>query len=211
MALAILELPDPATIARPPVTTHLERTGVTHPVTAVLLDFRGYDTWLEVGVLVLAALGILALHRVHGFRNQPATDPRDPMLPWLTRVLIPFMVLAGGYLLWRGTHGPGGAFQAGAVLGAAGVLLRLVGERTVTGVLLAGRPLRVLSLAGFAAFAGVAAAMMVAGHELLDYPVTWSGTLIGLIEGAVTVSIAWTLAFLYIGSTPQQMEIAKHD
>ncbi len=36
-------------------------SGVEHPVTAVLLNFRGYDTLLEIAVLLLALLVMLAV------------------------------------------------------------------------------------------------------------------------------------------------------
>jgi multisubunit Na+/H+ antiporter MnhB subunit len=42
--------------------------------------------------------------------------------------IVPLMLLVAGYLLWAGAKQPGGAFQAGAVLAAAGVLLRLAGK-----------------------------------------------------------------------------------
>ena len=57
---AILELPPPRVHLPGQVLTQLEASGVTHPVTAVLLNFRGYDTLLEVVVLLLALLGVLA-------------------------------------------------------------------------------------------------------------------------------------------------------
>ncbi|MFN2337821.1 MAG: hypothetical protein ABR544_02485, partial [Gammaproteobacteria bacterium] len=36
------------------VQEHLGTSGVSHPVTAVLLNFRAHDTLLEIGVLLLA-------------------------------------------------------------------------------------------------------------------------------------------------------------
>ena len=38
------------------VSSNMPISGVENPVTAVLLNFRGYDTLLEIGVLLLAAL-----------------------------------------------------------------------------------------------------------------------------------------------------------
>ena len=42
------------------ITAQLPNSGVGNPVTAVLLNFRAYDTLLELGVLLAAVLGILA-------------------------------------------------------------------------------------------------------------------------------------------------------
>ena len=42
------------------VASNMAISGVENPVTAVLLNFRGYDTLLEIGVLLLAALGVFS-------------------------------------------------------------------------------------------------------------------------------------------------------
>ncbi|MFN2442615.1 MAG: sodium:proton antiporter, partial [Thermoanaerobaculia bacterium] len=53
------------------VTGQLSDSGVEHPVTAVLLNFRGYDTFLEMGVLLLAVLSIWSLdHARHPFQQE---------------------------------------------------------------------------------------------------------------------------------------------
>ncbi|MGD9289220.1 MAG: hypothetical protein PVG74_16510, partial [Desulfobacterales bacterium] len=43
------------------VSSNMPISGVENPVTAVLLNFRGYDTLLEIGVLLLAAVGVLSV------------------------------------------------------------------------------------------------------------------------------------------------------
>ena len=152
MAGAMLELGPVAIDLRTPVAQQLVNSGVTHPVTAVLLNYRGYDTLLEIAVLLLALLAILAV-----VGDAPAAPPRaaHPVLQTLARLAAPLMVVVAVYLLWAGAFRPGGAFQAGAVLAAAAVLLHLVG-------LLPGwsRPslrLRVGMAAGFALFLAVSA------------------------------------------------------
>ena len=61
LMLAMLELEMPAIDLRVPVAAHLAESGVSHPVTAVLLNYRGYDTLLEIAVLLLALLVILSV------------------------------------------------------------------------------------------------------------------------------------------------------
>jgi len=99
-----------------------------------------------------------------------------------------------------GGHAPGGAFQAGAVLAAAGVLLLLCGKRLEGR--LAGWPLRVALVLGTATFVAVAAAVMLGGGQLLQYPVEWAAGLILLIETAATLSIGITLSILFLGARP---------
>ena len=168
--------------------------GVAHPVTAVLLDFRSYDTWLELVVLLLAAIGAL-----HG-RFQaapPAGLARDPLLASLLVALVPVMLLAAGYLLHAGAQGPGGAFQAGAVLGAALVLLHLGGRPALSAMPAA--LVRALLVLGAACFAIAGAAGLVLEGALLQYPAGYAGAAILTLEAAATASIAVALAALVIG------------
>ncbi len=98
---------------------------MTNPVTAVLLNYRGYDTLLEVGVLLLAIVGVWSLRRA----DWQDGESRDrPLLGSLLRVALPVLTLAAGYLLWIGAFAPGGAFQGGAMLGGA-LVLALLGGR----------------------------------------------------------------------------------
>ncbi|MDO9465684.1 MAG: MnhB domain-containing protein [Thiobacillus sp.] len=197
LGAAMLALPEFAVRLPDQVAANLDASGVAHPVTAVLLNFRGYDTLLEVAVLLLALLGVFALSQRADARMHPAT-PGHPVLQTLARVLAPLMVLVAGYLLWVGAHAPGGAFQAGAVLAAAGVLLRLAGllpAGASPGVLLRGG----LAL-GLLVFLAVAAAALAQG-SLLQYPPALAGPLILLVETGLTLSIGLILAGLYLAST----------
>jgi multisubunit Na+/H+ antiporter MnhB subunit len=193
---AMLALPEFAVRLPVEVTANLDASGVAHPVTAVLLNFRGYDTLLEVAVLLLALLGVFALSRHASGHAHPAA-PAHPVLQTLARLLAPLMVLVAGYLLWIGAYAPGGAFQAGAVLAAAGVLLRLAGLLPAwaqPGALLRGG----LAL-GLLVFLAVAVAGLPQG-ELLHYPISMAGALILLVEAGLTLSIGLTLAGLYLAS-----------
>lgn len=185
----------------PSVEENMEAAEVSQPVTAVLLNFRGYDTWLEVGVLIAAVLGLLVLHRAHGLTNL-RDEETDPVLDTVSRLLVPLMLLLGGFLLWAGTRIPGGAFQAGAILAGAGVLLRVAGVGSGLGRLMTGWPLRVLAVSGFTLFLIVGATTLVTGRALLEYPAGWGGEIIFLLEAGVMISVGWTLAFAYMAATP---------
>jgi multisubunit Na+/H+ antiporter MnhB subunit len=199
LAGAVLQLPEAAVGLSPAVADALPGSGVTQPVTAVLLNFRGYDTWLEVGVLLLAVVALLALRGAPHLRDV-APPTADPLLAGLASVLVPLMVLAAGYLLWLGTHAAGGAFQAGAMLAGAGVLLRLSGYPTIERA--SPRLLHLAAASGFAAFLLTAIVLLAAGRGLLEYPVAHARTLILLIETAAVIGIGFTLAALVAGATP---------
>ena len=199
LSWAVLSLPaKPAGLTEASLAK-LPESGVTNPVTAVLLNYRGYDTLLEVGVLLLAIVGVWALRR----GEWPAADLRDrPLLRSLLRVVLPVLVLAAGYLLWIGAFAPGGAFQGGALLGGALVLVMLGGlaRRVVNreGLLRAGLVLGVL------VFATVCAITLWLTGGLLQYPPGSGGTWIMAIESAALISIGLTLGLLYLGGRPEE-------
>ncbi|MDP1691015.1 MAG: MnhB domain-containing protein [Burkholderiaceae bacterium] len=198
LGAAMLELPSPTTQLAETVQQHLDQSGVRHPVTAVLLNFRGYDTLLEIAVLLVAVLGVLVPHLVPGDAATPTEASASPILAGLVHLLVPAMAVLAGYLLWAGSHRPGGAFQAGAVLAAAGVLLRLAGRWTFP---LPPRPLaRAGLLIGFAVFLTVALSALLTGGVLLELPRAWAGELILLIEATLSVSIGLMLLSLFSGA-----------
>lgn len=184
------------------ISAQLPNSGVTNPVTAVLLNFRAYDTLLELAVLLAALLGILALGPA-----RPPYRAAGPMLSGLIRWLVPLLILTAGYLLWAGAHAPGGAFQAGALLAAAAVVLRLGGDPV------AGLPRppvqRLLLVAGIAGFLLVGIATTAIDRSFLHYPDGWSGGLILLIETAATLAIATTLALAAVGGRPAGWDPAE--
>lgn len=181
------------------VASHLPESGVSNPVTAVLLNFRAWDTLLELAVLLAAVLGILALGPA-----RPPYRAAEPVLAGLVRWLVPLLVLTGGYLLWAGAHAPGGAFQAGAILAGAGVILRLAGHSGAG--LPQGWALRAVAVGGVAVFLAVGLALLAAGRPFLDYPAAWAGTLILAIEAAATLAIAAALVLAFVGGRPARWQ-----
>lgn len=121
--------------------------GGANAVNVILVDFRGYDTFGEITVLGIAALGVLAL--LDGFRvRKPATDvqgrawsgDRLPlMLQVAARIVLPLALVASVYIFWRGHNLPGGGFIAGLVTSIALVLQYMaLGQDRAEAVLHAG-------------------------------------------------------------------------
>lgn len=196
LGYAILNLPSHAVGLSLQVAENIEASGVSNPVSAVLLNFRAYDTLLEIAVLLLAALGVWSLAVV----PEPRESVTGAVLDMLSHLLVPLLILVSGYLLWVGGHAAGGAFQAGSVLAAAGVLLLLTGWRS--SARFAGWPLRFLLIFGLAIFVFVAILMLLLGESFLEFPPPLAGALILLIEAAAALSIGVTLASLFLGSRP---------
>ncbi len=178
------------------VEAGLPASGAGNPVTAVLLNFRGYDTLLEMAVLTAALAGVWSLGRAHRTRFiRPS-----PVLTALTRVLAPLFPVVCGYLLWAGADQPGGAFQAGAVLATAAVLHVLSAPER--GPRLPELPLRLAAVAGLGTFLAVALGVMAGGARFLEYPPGLVKWLMLAIEAAALLSIAAILAGLFVGGRP---------
>jgi multisubunit Na+/H+ antiporter MnhB subunit len=201
--VSILNLPAVTGFVRDAVAIKMPMSGVEHPVTAVLLNFRGYDTLLEIAVLLLALLVVLAVAGGSApMRSTPARSS-DPVLQALARLATPLMILTAGYLLWAGAHRPGGAFQAGAVLAAALVLLNLAG--LLPAWTSPGKLLRVGLAGGFLIFLAVAALLLGEG-ALLRYPPASAGALILLIEAGLSLSLGLTLAGLFLFASGRRVQ-----
>jgi multisubunit Na+/H+ antiporter MnhB subunit len=205
LARAVLAIPETESGLAPLIDANLSASGVKNAVTAVLLNFRGYDTLLEIAVLVLATIGVLSLSVTQPGTWAPVAEQADPVLSALARFLAPVMVLVAGYLLWAGEHAPGGAFQAGSVIGAAGVLLALSGYARPVWV--SRFALRAAISVGFIVFLGTAVGAMLAGGTLLEYPPDYAKTLMIVVETWLTVSIGAILISLFIASASPTEEM----
>jgi len=200
LAAAVLALPQTATGLADTVGSNIPAAGAKNPVTAVLLNFRSYDTLLEIAVLFTALLGALAVV------PQPVTGPPgrhpvvNPILMGFVRLVAPLLVIMAGYLLWIGSTAPGGAFQAGAILASFGVLLVLC-EIPIPRWY-GGFTERCILAAGLTVFLGAGLSVIAATGALLHYPAAWAKPLILFIEGASTISIGAILFGLFAVGNP---------
>jgi multisubunit Na+/H+ antiporter MnhB subunit len=177
------------------VADRVDESGVSHPVTAVLLNFRSYDTLLEVAVLLVAILAALALQPDATLREVPVATRTPTLLDLLVRVLVPVVLVVAGWLLVAGSFAPGGAFQAGAVLAGALLLLRLGGWPAAVPSSRWLRPALTVGLAGFLTLAYLTA---VLGSGWLELESAWAGQAIIALETLLMISIGLTLAALFV-------------
>ncbi|MBL0420285.1 DUF4040 domain-containing protein [Ramlibacter sp. AW1] len=181
------------------VQEQLSRTGVTNPVTAVLLNFRGYDTLLETVVLLAALVGAWSVSKDAAWGGRAGVrDHAHPtgVLASFARVLPPIGLVVGLHLFWAGSSAPGGAFQAGTILATVWLLVSMAGVLPAPHV--TDPRLRAAVVLGPALFLGVAAAA-IPGGGLLVIPPAWAKPLVWGVEAGLTVSVAATLALLVMG------------
>ncbi|MBT8348521.1 MAG: sodium:proton antiporter [Sulfurovum sp.] len=191
---AVLSLPESATKLQGLVDNNIAISGVSNPVTAVLLNFRVYDTFLEMVVLLVALLGVWSIKEVP---IASITDVKNPVLNTLVDLLVPFSLLVSFYLLWVGAHAPGGAFQAGSVFGAGLVLLMLSGRQPFLNF--KGLPLHFALTISVTLFISISIYSIFSTGQLLKYPLSQASSIIFLLEGMATVSIGLTLTLMFYG------------
>ncbi|HMO51419.1 MAG TPA: MnhB domain-containing protein [Kiritimatiellia bacterium] len=181
------------------VDEEMSASGVLHPLTAVLLNFRGYDTLLEIGVLLVAVIAVWSLDASgkSGHLRLRLPSPNNAALRVDLSIILPLMVLMAGYMVWIGSYRPGGAFQSGAILGAAAVTL--ISSGMLPAPFGRSRRTRLALAGGFSFFMTVAILTVLFKGRLLNYPMAWAGTMILLIETLLAVSIGAALAALFAG------------
>jgi len=102
-------------------------------VNVILVDFRGFDTFGEITVLGIAAMGIYALLKdlkltspgADATGRPWARDAHPLVLVTISRPLLPLALLVSVYIFLRGHNLPGGGFIAGLVTSVA-LLLQYV-------------------------------------------------------------------------------------
>ncbi|WP_028608662.1 Na+/H+ antiporter subunit A [Paenibacillus harenae] len=122
--------------------------GGKNVVNVILVDFRGFDTLLEIVVLGIASYGIYALiklklesdeagkglvhtvkdsgHRIHAVRSN------DVILQTISKAVIFIILTFSLYLFFSGHNEPGGGFIGGLMTAAAFVLLTMAfGMKTI--------------------------------------------------------------------------------
>ncbi|WP_415902850.1 monovalent cation/H+ antiporter subunit A [Neptuniibacter sp. QD29_5] len=101
--------------------------GGTNVVNVILVDFRGFDTFGEITVLGIAALGIyklivrMRLYMPSGDEHGRhwSTDSHPMVLSTISQMLLPLALLVSVYIFLRGHNEPGGGFIAGLITAVA--------------------------------------------------------------------------------------------
>ncbi|MDO4222495.1 MAG: monovalent cation/H+ antiporter subunit A [Acinetobacter sp.] len=100
--------------------------GGSNVVNVILVDFRGFDTFGEITVLGIAAIGALCLMdgmRTHGTTITQGLTYRFNPSPLMLRItaswILPIALVASLYIFLRGHNLPGGGFIAGLITAMA--------------------------------------------------------------------------------------------
>lgn len=157
------------------ITKTLEDTAVPNIVTAVLADYRGFDTLFETAVIFVAGMAVAMVLR-RRCRNQACPDEnsaarQSPIIQTICRLLAPFMQLFAMYVVAHGHHSPGGGFQGGVILGASFILLALAYDLDHLLKRLSEKWMLLWANFGVLLYAGIGALALLLGANFLDYSV----------------------------------------
>ena len=145
-------------------------------VTAVLADYRGFDTMFETVVIFVAGIAIIAILSALGKANQPrggdieeAPEQQDLIIVQTCKLVIPIIQLFALYVVAHGHYSPGGGFQGGVMFGASLILWALACGLPAALKRLSERRALVLSAVGIIIYAGWGFFCLLLGGNFLDY------------------------------------------
>jgi multicomponent Na+:H+ antiporter subunit B len=178
---------------------------VTNAVSALVFDYRGYDTLGEELILFVSVVGVATLLREQrGERLAGENEVRMPHSSDAVRVLavvvIGVTLLLGLYIVAHGALTPGGGFQGGVILGAAVLLVYLGGELVMTRWLEPGTVMEVLHSAGAAGLILLALGGLLAGQAFF-HNFLYTGTSGLLNSGGIIPLGNATVALEVMGAT----------
>ena len=188
------------------ITETFPETSVPNMVTAVLADYRGYDTMFETVVIFTAGIAIIAILRRYGPKDKVVPEQKlykkepDLIVETTCRLMIPIIQLFALYVVAHGHHSPGGGFQGGVIFGASFILLALASDLQAAQKWVPEN--RILNLAGIGIFiyAGFGFLCLLLGSNFLDYSILHKVMGVTPIEArshsmlGVEIGVAFTVA-----------------
>ncbi|MDC0049103.1 hypothetical protein OAL09_07170 [Verrucomicrobia bacterium] len=150
-------------------------TKVPNMVTAVLADYRGYDTMFETVVIFIAGIGIIAVLRNFDGPNSSSikrenNDEGGGLLARFTcSLILPFIQIFALYVVAHGHHSPGGGFQGGVMLGASYILAALAFGLSKAKDIFSERRTMIFAAVGIFIYVGWGVLCLLFGKEFLNY------------------------------------------
>jgi multicomponent Na+:H+ antiporter subunit B len=122
------------------------------------------------------------------------------LLRVVTKLLLPFIVLFGLYVIVHGELSPGGGFQGGVLIAVGFILYGIVFGRDDLEKLLPHQVSDLLAAAGVLVYAGTGFACLFAGGHFLDYRAlfpTWPALGLSLVEYGVGITVSMVMVTIY--------------
>ncbi len=162
------------------ITQTYKDTKVPNIVTAVLADYRGYDTMFETVVIFAAGIAIFAILRVTGNEAEKKSikppldssingDHQRIIVGTTCRIVIPVVQMFALYVVAHGHHSPGGGFQGGVILGASFILVAMSEDLNAALRRFSEKTYLTLACVGILIYAGFGLMCQFLERNFLDY------------------------------------------
>lgn len=185
-------------------------------VTAVIVDYRAFDTMLETTVMFLAGLGVVILlasrpdPKARIIKPRKFTENREHLgapayqsinKDVMIKIIEPLILIYAVYVLFHGEVSLGGGFQAGALIGMVYIIDTMVSPGTISLIRLPKERSVALAGAGTFIYTLTGILTLVGGGVFLEYgklPFSMSfeekhSTGILMVEVGVTIGVMATI------------------
>jgi len=136
LLLAVFKMPpmgdpdNPTNVVAAPryIAQGSQETGCSNLVSAIILNYRIYDTMGEMVVIfgaLAAALAILGREHVKEGLSPLKVEP-SPLVRIMMIIYIPFFIVFALYVIINGGFSVGGGFQGGAILASVIIIYTLI-------------------------------------------------------------------------------------
>lgn len=135
------------------------------------------------------------------------TQFESPIVLLGSRLLSPYIMLFGIYVIFHGHYSPGGGFQGGTLLAASIILIRLAGGRLISRLQIREFFTTPLAIIGVIIYLGTGIISILFGSYFLDYEaLPFPGSLspaelryygILIVEIGIGITVMATLVMIY--------------
>jgi multicomponent Na+:H+ antiporter subunit B len=186
-------------------TVAVSERHATNVVTAIVFDYRGFDTLGEEFILFASVMGVaLLLRDVREDAERPRDAAHSDVLGLVGIGFAAALLVLGLYVVAHGPITPGGGFQGGIVLASAFVIVYLAGEYRAYRRLTPHPALDLVEGTGAGGYAVIGIASMLLGSAFLHNfgPFGMPGTLasagsIAMLNLAVALEVSAAFVLLF--------------
>jgi multicomponent Na+:H+ antiporter subunit B len=199
----------------------LPQRHTTNVVTAIVFDYRGFDTMGEEFILFAAVVGVVVLLRADSddlTQLQRADRVRSDALRFFGAVMLGTGVLVGLWLAAFGLVTPGGGFQGGVAIASAVVVLFLTAGYPAWAKIGREGALDPFEGTGAGTYVVIGLAALISGapflHNLLgpgEPGTLWSGGSMSIINWGVALEVAAANLLLYSEFLQRYLSPLEHD
>ena len=134
--IGALDTPANTNVSQYYINNAAKDTHASNIVTAVLADYRSFDTLFETSVMLLSGIAVMTI--LSAKEKVPHRSDRElidyhktsvfgsALMDGAFRIVVPIILIYGIYVLFHGEISLGGGFQAGALLACAYLLNRII-------------------------------------------------------------------------------------